>query len=62
MDTRTGQIYPSYHAVSAEDREFIKPINRPLLQKEVRKMVIDPYSPCGCGSGKKFKFCCKAKP
>jgi uncharacterized protein YecA (UPF0149 family) len=21
----------------------------------------DPYSPCPCGSGKKYKFCCKKK-
>jgi hypothetical protein len=21
----------------------------------------DPYVPCPCGSGKKYKFCCKAK-
>lgn len=24
-------------------------------------MANDPYSPCACGSGKKFKFCCKEK-
>jgi hypothetical protein len=23
-------------------------------------MSPDPYSPCPCGSGKKYKFCCKA--
>lgn len=23
--------------------------------------VIDPYSPCFCGSGKKYRFCCKGK-
>src|SRR3990172_4643106 len=22
------------------------------------KMAVDPYAPCPCGSGKKFKFCC----
>ncbi len=22
---------------------------------------IDPYDPCPCGSGKKFKFCCRKK-
>lgn len=25
-------------------------------------MKLEPYSPCPCGSGSKFKFCCKGKP
>lgn len=62
MDTRTGNI--SYQTIidsmAEEERQHFKPIERPLLKKEIRKMKIDPYSPCGCGSGKKFKFCCYA--
>ena len=29
------------------------------VMKEWRK--IPPYEPCGCGSGKQFKFCCYQK-
>jgi len=36
-------------------------VKRPLTVRENRRMKIDPYSPCGCGSGKKFKFCCYQK-
>lgn len=34
-------------------------VKRPLTVREQKRMKIDPYAPCGCGSGKKFKFCCK---
>lgn len=27
-----------------------------------KKQLIDPYEPCLCGSGKKYKFCCYKKP
>ena len=30
---------------------------RPALPPPPR----DPYDPCPCGSGKKYKFCCKTK-
>lgn len=33
-------------------------IKRPLSVREQRTLLIDKYAPCGCGSGKKFKFCC----
>ncbi len=28
-------------------------------QQQARSLVPDSYDPCSCGSGKKFKFCCK---
>jgi hypothetical protein len=36
-------------------------VKRDLTEKEKMEMQIRLYSPCACGSGKKFKFCCKTK-
>ena len=36
-------------------------VKRPLTIREQRRMKINKYAPCGCGSGKKFKFCCYVK-
>ena len=33
-------------------------VKRPLTVREKTKMMVNKYAPCGCGSGKKFKFCC----
>ena len=33
-------------------------VRRELTQREKDKKQIKMYSPCGCGSGEKFKFCC----
>ncbi len=30
-----------------------------LDRESARRLVPDSYDPCSCGSGKKFKFCCK---
>ena len=60
MDTRTGRI------VMVDDGAPMPAghieVKRPITVREQRRMKIDPYSPCGCGSGKKFKFCCYQKP
>lgn len=33
-----------------------------ISREKIAPMVKhEPYSPCVCGSGKKFKFCCKGK-
>jgi len=34
------------------------------LRKAIQQKMIpdDVYSPCPCGSGRKFKFCCAKKP
>lgn len=34
------------------------------LRKAIKEKMtpIDIYSPCFCGSGKKYKFCCANKP
>jgi uncharacterized protein YchJ len=36
-------------------------VKRNLTAKETYDKQIRLYSPCGCGSGKKFKFCCKTE-
>lgn len=57
MNINTGQII-DYRLIG----DMIGPIvevKRPLTVKEKADMQIRLYSPCGCGSGKKFKFCCK---
>jgi uncharacterized protein YchJ len=57
MNTDTGEI----HDLTEEQAKFVKslvPIERDLTVKERFEKQILLYSPCGCGSGKKFKFCC----
>jgi uncharacterized protein YecA (UPF0149 family) len=60
MNTNTGQIMPLEH-VALEDLNsgLFVPVKRPLTVKEKADRQIKLYSPCACGSGKKFKFCCK---
>jgi hypothetical protein len=43
-----------------EKGHFVK-VNRDLTERETMEQQIRMYSPCGCGSGKKFKFCCFKK-
>lgn len=47
--------------MSAEEQAKMALIKRDLTVAEKSKMQIGLYSPCGCGSGKKFKFCCHTK-
>ena len=66
MDTRTGDIYEAKEGESFESAAkrlglpegALKPIARSLTVKEEFERQIRKYAPCGCGSGKKFKFCC----
>ena len=58
MDTRTGEI-KAVEDIPAEEKDHFIPVKRRLSAKEKAQARIDLYSPCGCGSGKKFKFCCK---
>lgn len=61
MDPGTGKLYTVKDADEAARKGLI-PVRRDLTVKEATDMQIKLYSPCGCGSGKKFKFCCKGKP
>jgi len=58
MDTRTGMILPEKDIPEAQRKHFI-PVRRNLSRKEKADAQIALYSPCACGSGKKFKFCCR---
>ena len=61
MNPYTGQIVevPPDEEESAKNLGFTVPVNRSLTAKEKVDHQIKLYSPCVCGSGKKFKFCCK---
>ena len=63
MNTQTGEIVPWDEVEKLDETNRIKfaPIHRDLTVKERYEKQIRLYSPCGCGSGKKFKFCCKTK-
>lgn len=62
MDNRTGEIVKlnseEYERLNAEAKARMIPILRDLAAAEEAQKQINLYSPCGCGSGKKFKFCC----
>jgi hypothetical protein len=66
MDTRTGQLV-NYDELQEslrsqpEESKYFVPVRRDLSAKEKADMQIRLYAPCGCGSGKKFRFCCKAR-
>ena len=58
MDPNTGRIYNVADEAEAKRRGLI-PVRRNLTAREHLDMQIRLYSPCACGSGEKFKFCCK---
>ena len=57
MDPRSGEIYEVVDEADAKAKGLI-PIKRDLRPLEIFQKQIALYSPCGCGSGEKFKFCC----
>lgn len=69
MDTRTGELHSIPAGVTAEDfaqqrgipRGCLVEVKRDLSRVEEASRQIRMYAPCGCGSGKKFKFCCFKK-
>ena len=62
MNIETGGIVnlddAQFAALSPKERAKHVPVMRSLTVKERATSQIALYSPCGCGSGKKFKFCC----
>lgn len=60
MDTRTGMILPEDLIPKGQEKYFV-PVARDLTRLEELQHQIKLYSPCACGSGKKFKFCCYRK-
>lgn len=66
----TERIERHYHMVKDALRrpkhpiwKVIESVNEELSDEKMRDAIakVDPYSPCPCGSGKKFKWCCRAK-
>jgi uncharacterized protein YchJ len=63
MNIHTGEVKPheEVEKLAPQERAKYRPIVRDLTKLEEANQQIKLYSPCGCGSGKKFKFCCKTK-
>jgi len=64
LNIETGQLidYAKLKELPPEQRSKYVEVKRDLSKLEAANMQIRLYSPCGCGSGKKFKFCCFRKP
>lgn len=60
MDVQTGEIRLFKDAAAAREAGFV-PITRKITAKEQAERQVLLYGPCGCGSGKKFKFCCHVR-
>lgn len=60
MNTETGEVvdYIKLGQMPAHERSKYIEVKRDLSKIEELNMKIKKYSPCGCGSGLKFKFCC----
>lgn len=50
--------YGWHYIMGMESSEDLTDLKKALKQEWEPE---DPYSPCPCGSGKKYKFCCKKK-
>lgn len=63
MNVNTGEVVPfsAVEQMTPEEKEKYVEIKRDLTALEEAERQIKMYSPCGCGSGKKFKFCCYQK-
>lgn len=60
MNVETGEVKPweAVEKLAPEERAKYVEVKRDLTKLEEANQQIKLYSPCGCGSGKKFKFCC----
>lgn len=60
MNIKTGEIKPfkEIDMLPVDQQKDYVEIKRDLTLLEENTRQIKMYSPCGCGSGKKFKFCC----
>ena len=57
MNTNDGTLM-RLEDIPQEKMTYFVPVKRDLTAKERAEMQIRKYAPCGCGSGRKFKFCC----
>jgi len=51
--------YGFIYVIGLETPEDLTDLKKAIQQKMIPD---DVYSPCPCGSGRKFKFCCAKKP
>src|SRR5437899_3342504 len=60
MNIETGELGRAETVAKMTETERGKfvPVKRDLSKVELLNAQIMLYSPCGCGSGRKFKFCC----
>ena len=59
---RVAEICEEYgfkYIVGLEYDEDLTDLKKAIQQ---RRIPVNVYDPCPCGSGKKFKFCCAKKP
>lgn len=57
--TEKCEEYGFHFIIGLEPPEDLTDLKNAIKQKMTPN---DVYSPCPCGSGKKFKFCCARKP
>jgi len=66
MDTRDGRIYllKEIERASAETKRFLKPMTISPTEEQLSRKPprVNRNEPCPCGSGKKFKNCCRNTP
>lgn len=64
MNVETGELkhWEEVEKLSEEEQKKYVEVKRDLTVLENHLKQVELYSPCGCGSGKKFKFCCHNKP
>jgi hypothetical protein len=58
MIRRHQEMFPQMHGHDSTARVQTGP-SLPARAKKERYPGTDPYAPCPCNSGKKYKFCCK---
>lgn len=63
MNIETGEIIDMEEVgkLDPDTQKKYIPVKRDLTAKEIADKQVSLYSPCGCGSGEKFKFCCRRK-
>ena len=61
MDTRSGRIVDAgmVDRMADDERQYFKEMELELTAKQQRTGRVGRNDPCPCGSGKKFKNCCK---
>jgi hypothetical protein len=51
----------SFLEVSVEFGPSSRGVPFVIIQRRMHPNATEPYAPCPCNSGRKYKFCCRAK-